>query len=32
VAGQLLTPGRFVVVLLAGGRTLARLPFQVSLR
>jgi hypothetical protein len=32
VAGQLLTPGRYVVVLLAGDRTLARLPFQVTLR
>ncbi len=32
VAGQLLPPGRYVVVLLAGGRTLARLPFQVTLR
>jgi len=32
VAGQLLTPGRYVVVILAGDRTLARLPFQVALR
>jgi len=32
VAGQLLSPGRYVVVLLAGDRTLARLPFQVTLR
>jgi hypothetical protein len=32
VAGQLLPPGRYVVVLLARNRTLARLPFQVSLR
>jgi hypothetical protein len=32
VAGQLLPPGRYVVVLLAGGQTLARLPFQVTLR
>ncbi len=32
VAGQILSPGRYVVVLLAGDRTLARLPFQVTLR
>lgn len=32
VAGQLLTPGRYVVVLVAGDRTLARLAFQVTLR
>jgi hypothetical protein len=32
VAGQLLSPGRYVVLLLAGDRTLARLPFQVTLR
>jgi hypothetical protein len=32
VASQLLSPGRYVVVLLAGDRTLARLPFQVTLR
>jgi len=29
VDGRLLTPGRYAVVLLAGGRTLARLPFAV---
>jgi hypothetical protein len=32
VPGQLLTPGHYAVVLLAGDRTLARLPFQVTLR
>jgi hypothetical protein len=32
VASQLLSPGRYVVQLLAGDRTLARLPFQVTLR
>jgi hypothetical protein len=32
VAGQLLSPGRYMVVLLAGHRTLARLPFQVTVR
>jgi hypothetical protein len=32
VAGQLLSPGRYVVVLLAGDRTLARLPFEVTLQ
>jgi hypothetical protein len=32
VAGQLLQPGRYEVVLLAGDRTLARLPFQVTSR
>jgi hypothetical protein len=32
VGGQLLLPGRYVVVLLAGDRTLARLPFGVTLR
>jgi len=32
VAVQLLTPGRYVVVMLAGDRTLARLPFEVTSR
>jgi hypothetical protein len=32
VPGQLLTAGQYAVVLLAGDRTLARLPFQVTLR
>jgi hypothetical protein len=32
VASQLLPPGRYVVALLAGDRTLARLPFQVAAR
>jgi len=32
VAGRLLTPGRYVVVLLTGDRTLARLPFEVASR
>jgi hypothetical protein len=32
VAGQLLSPGRYVVSPVAGDRTLARLPFQVILR
>jgi hypothetical protein len=32
VASRLLTPGRYELVLLAGARTLARLPFRVTLR
>jgi hypothetical protein len=32
IPGQLLSPERYVVVLLAGDQTLARLPFQVTLR
>jgi hypothetical protein len=32
IASQLLSPGRYSVVLLAGDRTLARFPFQVTVR